>query len=243
MHKNPTKLICVPFAGAGASFYHGWAQTGFTDMSLAPVQLPGRERLIAQEPYVDLHKAADDLAATALETLGEERAIVFGHCFLGSVLAYEITCRINEQRPQSVAELVVSASRIPSISRPTDVENMNDDQFLAFVKSTTGFTHEAMDIPEMRELLLPALRADFIMDETYNARPRPALQIPITAIAADQDNMVTREEVLGWEAYTDAAFEIQDVSGGHMYLAQDAQPVFDVLRGCLTRNESASHAA
>jgi surfactin synthase thioesterase subunit len=243
MHTIPTQLVCVPFAGAGASFYHGWSQNGFTDMSLVPVQLPGRERLIAEEPYVDLHKAADDLAATALETLGNERAIVFGHCFLGSVLAYEITCRINEQRPHAVAELVVSASRVPSVSRPTNVENMSDDQFLAFVKSTTGFTHEAMDIPEMRELLLPALRADFVMDETYMARPRPALQIPITTIAANQDKMVTRDEVLGWEAYTDAAFTIHDVSGGHMFLAEDPQPIFDVLRGCLADFEAASNAA
>lgn len=243
MHDIPTKLICVPFAGAGASFYHGWSKQGFNDLDIAPVQLPGRERLIAEEPYVDLHKAADDFAQSALETLGQERAIVFGHCFLGSVLAYEIAYRIEKERPEAISELVISASRVPSISRPCGVQSMSDDQFLEHVKSTTGFTHEAMDIPEMRELLLPALRADFVMDETYVARQRPALQVPITAIAASDDNMVSREEVEGWTAYTDAGFTIHEVAGGHMYLAEEAQPVFDVLRGCVSRFEGASNAA
>jgi surfactin synthase thioesterase subunit len=237
MEKIPSTLICVPFAGAGASFYHGWTQAGFSDLSVVPVNLPGRERLIGEEPFVDLLKAADALAGEALASLGPDSAVVFGHCFLGSVLAYEITRRMLRDRPGSVCELIVSASRVPAISRPIGVDGMSDDEFLDHVKSTTGFTHPAMEIPEMRELLLPTLRADFTMDETYRFAGETPLEIPITAIAAGQDRMVTRDDVAGWKRYTADTFRLVDVSGGHMYLAEDPRELFEVLsdRVCALR--------
>ncbi len=222
-------MICVPFAGAGTSFYHGWTQAGFEDMALAPVQLPGRERLIVKEPFTDLHRAADALAHDALAELGEDSAIVFGHCFLGSVLAYEIARRMLRARPRSVCELIVSASRAPEISRPIGVDSMTDETFLGHVRSTTGFTHPAMEIPEMRELLLPALRADFAMDETYRPADETPLAVSVTAIAAGRDRMVTRDEVAGWKRYTATEFRLVDVAGGHMYLAEDPRELFTVL--------------
>ncbi|OED49642.1 hypothetical protein AB838_06190 [Rhodobacteraceae bacterium (ex Bugula neritina AB1)] len=232
MELTTMKLICVPFAGAGASFYHGWAHAGFSAFKLSPVMLPGRERLIAEPPFTCLQKAAGELAGNILAEVGgagDEALIVFGHCFLGSVLAYEITHRLIAAKPGLVRHLVVSASRVPEISRQLGTGSMSDDAFLELVKSTTGYTHEAMDIPEMRELLLPPLRADFIMDETYVSSGVRKLPVPITAIAADQDALVAREEVMAWSDYTSSSFTLKDVRGGHMYLASDPSELFAIL--------------
>ena len=44
------KLICSPFAGAGASFYKSW-QKYFSELDVIAIQLPGREQLIDEKPY------------------------------------------------------------------------------------------------------------------------------------------------------------------------------------------------
>src|SRR5690348_8976015 len=50
------QLLCLPFAGAGASFFVPWRSDR---VRVHAVQLPGRERRIAEEPYRDVHEAMD----------------------------------------------------------------------------------------------------------------------------------------------------------------------------------------
>ena len=38
--KSGYKLICLPYAGGGATAYYGW-QKYFSDIEILPVQLPG----------------------------------------------------------------------------------------------------------------------------------------------------------------------------------------------------------
>lgn len=38
-------LVCLPFAGGGASFYRAWKRLPGEHPSIVPLQLPGREEL------------------------------------------------------------------------------------------------------------------------------------------------------------------------------------------------------
>src|SRR4051812_12399133 len=110
-------LVCIPFAGAGPSFYHAWSRLGVSGLKLIPVQLAGRERRIADEPFNDLHKAADAMVAEVLAAAVREPVAIFGHCFMGSVLAYELTLRLLDRAKGSVRHLFVSSSRTPAVRR------------------------------------------------------------------------------------------------------------------------------
>ena len=46
-----------------------------------------------------------------------------------------------------------------------------DDAFIERVAEYTGYQHVALDNPEMRELILPAQRADVEMHENHVPRP------------------------------------------------------------------------
>src|SRR5262245_21015531 len=110
-------LVCIPFAGAGASFYHAWSKLGVDGVSIQPLQLPGRERRIADEPFTNIYRAADALVPEVLALAKGKPVAMFGHCFMGSVLAYEITRRLLERDPASVRYLFISASRTPAVHR------------------------------------------------------------------------------------------------------------------------------
>lgn len=174
-----------------------------------------------------MHAAADGLLSAALTAAAGGPVALFGHCFLGAVLAYELTRRIAGDC--RVVRLFVSAARPPDAGSVSDVAGLTDDEFLAHVAKTTGYRHAAFDIPEMREILLPALRADFEMDETYTPRSAEPLDVPITAIFARDDTFVSRDEVSAWRDVTTGSFELVEMAGGHMYLADGVEPLLELV--------------
>ncbi|MFG2229841.1 thioesterase II family protein [Streptomyces sp. NPDC048723] len=225
---HATPLLCLPFAGAGASFYLSWRSLGVEGVDVRPLQLPGRERLIDQDPYTNVQAAADGLLAAALEAAGAGPVAVFGHS-LGAILAYELAHRIADHGANELVHLFVSGSQGPWNGRTERATGLDDDAFLARVQEFAGYTHPAFDIPEMRELLLPTLRADVEMHETYVPTSERKLAAPITSIRGVDDHLVSADAADHWRDATSATFTAVDVSGDHMYLDADAKSLLELI--------------
>ncbi|MFI2737660.1 thioesterase II family protein [Streptomyces sp. NPDC018711] len=244
-----TTLVCLPFAGAGASFYRPWQRVAEPlGLDVLPLQLPGRERLIDEEPYRDASVAADGLLTDLLAALGDapagdtapggtpgpHRVALFGHS-LGAVLAYELARRLAATPGVTLVRLFASGSPHPAEPRNRHATGLDDDAFLARVSEFAGYTDEALQDPEMRELILPTLRADVEMHESYlpaDARPLP---VPVTSLRGSSDTLVSQAEAEAWARTTDAGFRAVELDGGHMYLAESAPELLRVLAEDLDR--------
>ena len=224
---NPLPLLCLPFAGAGASFYLPWRDLGAESLDIKPLQLPGRERLLGDEPYTNVQTAADGLLPVALEAAQGGPVAVFGHS-LGAILAYELAHRIADHGVP-VAHLFVSGSQGPWNGRTERATGLDDDAFLARVQEFAGYRHPAFDIPEMRELLLPTLRADVEMHESYRPTSERRLDVPITSVRGVDDHLVSAEAAGHWRDATSRTFTAIDVPGGHMYLDSDAASLLKIV--------------
>ena len=106
---------------------------------------------------------------------------------------------------------------------------MDDDAFIAQVERFAGYSHEALADPEMRELLLPLLRADVGMHERYRPQDITPLPVPITCVRAAGDQLVTVAEARAWQGVTSLPLEYAEVGGGHMYLADDPSELISLL--------------
>lgn len=221
-------LLCLPFAGAGASFYMPWRSFGTEGVDVKPIQLPGRERLVDQDPYTDVHQAAEGLLPAALAAAGDGPVAVFGHS-LGAILAYELALRIADHGAHPVVHLFVSGSQGPWNGRTERATGLDDDAFLARVQEFAGYRHPAFDIPEMRELLLPALRADVEMHEAYVPASDRRLAAPITSVRGVDDHLVSAEAAGRWSEATSAEFTAVDVPGDHMYLDADGKALLELI--------------
>ena len=83
----------------------------------------------------------------------------------------------------------------------------------------------------MRELILPYVRNDFALVESYAYRPAEPLSTPVTAMVGDADPHVTAAQATGWGELTSGAFTINEFPGDHFYLVpQQAQVVSEILR-------------
>ncbi|MFF5965049.1 thioesterase II family protein [Streptomyces collinus] len=227
---DSTKLVCLPHAGAGASFYRPWAALTGDGPEIVALQLPGRERLIDEEPYRDVHRAVAGLMPQLRERLGgrDARVALFGHS-LGAVLAYELAHRLTAEPGVELAHLFVSGSPEPDQGRTRRATGLSDDDFLARVSEFAGYSHPALDDPDMRELLLPTLRADVEMHETYVRSTRLPLDAPVTVIRGKEDDLVSHEDAASWSKASGRDFDHVELPGGHMYLTEAAPDLIRVI--------------
>lgn len=226
--RDETALLCVPFAGAGPSFFHPWRELAGDRWRVVPVELPGRERRLLDTPYRNVVEAAKNSIDDIVADLGEgARTVLFGHS-LGAVLAYELAHLLSTRRVR-VERLVVSGSPGPWTQRERRATGLPDDEFLARVEEFAGFRHEALDHPELRELILPMLQADCEMHENYVPSTNDPLSVPICSLRGNADSLVTAEEAQQWRDATTSDFTYVEFQGGHMYLVDLGREVLDVI--------------
>ncbi|MGW7609122.1 thioesterase II family protein [Streptomyces sp. NPDC054766] len=223
-----TTLLCVPFAGAGPSFFHPWQELAAGRWRVTSVELPGRERRILDEPYRNVVEAAKNEIDDIVADLGEgTRTVLFGHS-LGAVLAYELA-HLLSTRDVHVERLVVSGSPGPWTQRERRATGLQDEEFLARVEEFAGFRHEALDHPEMRELILPTLQADCEMHENYLPSTDTPVSVPICSLRGDHDGLVTAQEARQWRDATTGDFTCVEFPGDHMYLVDHGPQILDVI--------------
>ena len=227
MCQNPSvpnlQVVCIPFAGSGASFFRNANPP--VDITIISVQLPGREERFTEPPPTDVRSAADEIADSVRNAIDKAApTVIFGHS-LGAVLAFETARRL----PRSISHLFVSGSPDPWHPRSERAADLTDSEFLDQVEKLAQYRHPALEHPEMREIVLPALRADVATHEAYAAMPGDAVDVPITALRGSDDRLVSEEAMLGWRQATSGPFALTTVSGEHMYLADSLEHTLELI--------------
>ena len=86
------------------------------------------------------------------------------------------------------------------------------------------------------ELLLPTLRADFRMVETYRPGPGPQLlDLPVWAAGGECDAEVAESQISAWGETTSGAFSHQMFPGGHFFLNSHRSELLAALVPVLNR--------
>lgn len=213
-------LVCVPFAGAGAAFFHSWNAITDSAVSIIGLQLPGRERRIDEPPYREAGTAVDGILPGLLDDIGGAGPVMlFGHS-LGAILAYELAHRLSSSRDVDVLELMVSGSPGPWGGRQQRATGLPDEEFLQRVQEFAGLSHEALRHAEMRALILPTLRADVEMHETYRPSTSSMLHAPVTSFRGAEDRLVSAAQADEWAAVTSGEFHRIEAEGGHTRLSE-----------------------
>lgn len=228
-----TPVLCLPFAGASAAAFRRCQEAPARHLRVVPVELPGHAERFAEPLCTSVGEAVEGLCPYVLGLLdGERRVALFGHS-LGAVLAFELALRLAGDGEHEVIGLFVSGSPGPWTRRERRATGLSDDKFLERVEELAGFRHPALEDEELRELLLPALRADVEMHEAYLAVPGLVLDAPITSLRGRDDRLVNADEAREWSAATSRAFHSAELPGGHMYVADRPAELVRTMDECL----------
>jgi pyochelin biosynthetic protein PchC len=215
------RLVCFPHAGGAASFYRPWGQYVDPSVELLAVQYPGRENRF-REPLVPAMDPLASAVAGELLTLPALPTVFFGHS-MGAAVAYETLLRLAQAGAEHVTRLCVSG-RSPDGSGGPAVRT--DDEVVAAVRSLGGTNAAVFSDPDLRELLLPAIRNDYHLIDGYRRRSdAPVLRAAVHALTGDRDPQVTPDEAAGWRAVTSGSFSLTVLRGDHFYLVPAAEEV------------------
>jgi surfactin synthase thioesterase subunit len=221
-------LLCLPYAGAGAGLFRPWQRVAPPHLTVRGLQLPGRENRIAETLVTEVSAAVEQVRAQALAFAGEfDQVLVFGHS-AGAVLAFEVALDLSRRVPGRLSHLIVSGCAGPRLPRRLRATGLPDDDFLARVREFAGYRDSVFDDPEMREVLLPVLRADVAMFESYRPGPDDVLDVPIIAIRGSNDALVAAAESARWADVTSMGVTIVEPEGPHMYIFDRYAQVLDI---------------
>ncbi len=232
-------LLCFPYAGGGTAIYHRWQRRLATHANVIPVCLPGRERRWREPAYSNVTQACEALEPDIVAHVPTPIALL-GHS-MGAVLAYEIACRLNDRVPGSVKMLIVSACPAPHLVRDRGRRLLSDEALVqSLVDDFSADNLRSDDEIDLMRLMLPTLRADLTLFETYVAKPQPQLVCPILAIGGASDEHVSRSEIEAWRDYGGDGTSTRMLPGGHFYF-QDASQEEMLVALLASRLESVGH--
>lgn len=222
------KLFCLPYAGGGASVFRRWATAVGPSVEVYGIQLPGRETRIAEAPLTNLLQVSDLIVAAMLPSIDKPYAI-FGHS-LGGRIAFELARSLRAQGVNEPAYLFVSgcpAPHLPPINPP--LYNLATPDLLSELRGLRGTPEEVLANPELMALLLPRLRADFQMLETYLYSPAPPLTCPISAFGGTNDLSISRHMLDSWRIHTTSTFDLHFFPGGHFFIHDHYNSIVTVV--------------
>ena len=108
--------------------------------------------------------------------------VFFGHS-LGAMTSFEVARRLRRAGQPMPLRMFASAHRAPHLPHPHPIlHGLADKEFIdQLCRQYGGIPQAVLDNPDLVELMLPCLRADFTVFETYSYGDEAPLPCPITA--------------------------------------------------------------
>nr|WP_276314833.1 alpha/beta fold hydrolase [Rhizobium changzhiense] len=212
-------IVCIPPLGADASFFAHWLREARSLDSIAvqAIHLPGRGSRLLERPISSMSDLADAIAE-AMCDYADQDYIILG-CSMGGWVGYELCKRlaaISTNRPQ---QLIVCGSTAPGNcpTLPSFVPEGDEELVQSLSAFGASFRIVAANA-ELLSLVLPAWRADLTLCVDWQADFARPLDIPIKAVAGEDDDVAPASLSRPWEKCTDKSFTIERVPGGHLFI-------------------------
>lgn len=221
------RLFCFPYAGGGASIFRSW-QKNLSDMvDVCPVQLPGRGLRIEEPSFTEMNDLIPAVGE-AIASQFDKPFAFFGHS-MGALIAFELTRHVRREYGLQPIHLFVSGRCSPQTLRRPFNPFMSDSEFGEMLRCNNGIPEEALEDLELMELVLPIIRADFALCESYVYAPESPFSFPITAFGGLNDYGAPRDCIESWREHTTGPFVVRMFPGDHFFLNALKFPLLEVI--------------
>jgi medium-chain acyl-[acyl-carrier-protein] hydrolase len=170
-----------------------------------------------EAPFTHLSPLIQALAQALVPLLDKPFAF-FGHS-LGALVSFELARHLRKQSGVLPVCLFVSADRAPQFpSRHRPIHALPKPEFIIELLHVNGTPHEAAENSELMQIMIPVLRADFGVYETYQHATEAPLDCKIYCFGGLWDPRVSRGELEGWRDQTSVALSLHMFPGDHFFL-------------------------
>lgn len=211
-----------------------WQNALPAHVEVCGVQMPGRGARFGEVPFRRMTDLIDDLVPVLQRSVDRPFALL-GHS-LGALVAFEVARRLAVSGGACPRHLYASGCHAPRFRDPSKDYHLRDnDELVEVLRDYKGTPPEVLADRELLAMLLPSIRADFELAETYCYQAPAGLDIPITAWAGREEVRSSPDQVSGWALETTGPFEEAWFDGGHFFIHEHRQCVLRELAASLLR--------
>ncbi len=211
------RLFCFPYAGGSSSIYSRW-HTGLSEgTEVYAVELPGRGWRSSEPCAKDMDSLVERLCS-AFESMLDLPFFFFGHS-MGALLAFSCARALRRRHLRLPEHLFVSARVPPERPNPDrSALTMTDQELIEMIRRRGGTPPEVLAEPDLMARLLPSIRADFVLLDSYRYVPDAPLGCPITGFTGTRDTYATKLDLGEWALHTTGPFSLLEFEGGHFFI-------------------------
>ncbi len=229
------RLFGFPYAGGAASIFYTWPDGLPRDVEVCPVQLPGRQDRIREAPFTQIPPLVQAILPEIRPHLDLPFAF-FGHS-LGALISFELARQLARKNDPGPVRLFVSGHRAPQVPDPdSPIYHLPEAEFIEELERLNGTPKMVLENPELMQLFLPLLRADFSAAETYAYTAGAPLDCPISAFGGLQDHKVRQDDLAVWQKQTRRTFTLRMFPGDHFFLHSNQALLLQALSRDLSQD-------
>ncbi len=202
-------------------------------IDICAVELAGRGRRYNEPLYDNLNEAVDDIYSMIKNELDCYPYALFGHS-MGSIIAYELCHKIRDLGYQNPTHVFLSGHSAPNMKKDkTIVYKLPDVDFKKEIIKLGGTPAEVLENKELLDILLPMLRSDFKIIETYEyVKKDKKMDCDITVFAGKEDDFMLNE-ILEWKNHTNKKCKVHMYEGGHFFINEYLDSIVNIINGTL----------
>lgn len=223
------RIVCLSHAGGNASEFRCWQSLLLPPIEVHGITLPGRGARFS-EPFL---KSFDEVVDFAWKIIGarEDGCVLFGHS-LGALIAFGLTNKLQkaDRHPKS---LIVSGCPSPDRHQSSGLAMLSDQGLKRWLDLSFDGELLAGEREELMDLLLPIVRADLRLYDSFDPSSAEPVSCPIFSISGRQDAEAQPGEMAGWSKYTRADCKQFLIEGDHFYTVHPTRTFIDVISAVL----------
>lgn len=227
-------IFFIPFGGGSELSYAPYTKF-FDKKNIKQINLsyPGRGKRIKENLIYDYQDLTDDIFNQINNHLKNSKKnkeyAIFGHS-LGGIITYTVTNEIIRQELQPPKRLFISGRKAPTILKDKSefISDLPSETFWKEIIQLGGTNQDFLKEEELKFFFEPILRADMKVVESFEYTSKPQLNIPLTVLYGNKDDMEL-EDLRAWQDMTTSCFELIEFHGDHFFIFSRKEEVLNSI--------------
>ncbi len=209
-------LFCFPYAGGSAHTFMKWVNTLSDNVELVIIQAPGRGARMLEPLYSSMEPLIAELTKQITPLLYKPY-VFFGHS-LGSRIAFELMNQSQKLGYPLPKQFIASGSRSPQdLCMKAPIYRLPRDEFIDELRKLNGTPQSILENSELMELVLPLLKADFEIADTYSYKGNIKFNCPINVFGGKEDT-ISIEQLNNWGSFFTQKNTVTMLDGDHFFI-------------------------
>jgi surfactin synthase thioesterase subunit len=216
-------IFCIPFAGGSRYSFRNFQDHLPGNLNLIPLEYPGRGARIKEALLTDMDEIVNDILSQIYAESKKNPYAIYGHS-MGGIVAFLVTRRIVKEGQIAPPEhLFITGTAAPSSKSANDKQRhlMGKEEFITELREMEGCPEEILQNHDLLEYYLPILRSDFQAAETFRHQKDIPLNVPITIVTGNQEDM-DPQDISSWQEEAADVVRFHQLPGGHFFIMKYA---------------------